>query len=90
MWSHKGSKHSAPAAYLEAITMCISFGGMSGPLIACRMASNSAATVAETQNKAPMYVLEATDIRGFLTLLRALCETELWSQIKGVTSCLSH
>jgi hypothetical protein len=87
----KGSDHSAPATSPEAATWRMSFGDMSGSLCgmpdgaiqSAQVASDSATPAAGRQNKTPIYVSEVTDTRGFLTWLRASCQSGLSVQIKG-------
>jgi hypothetical protein len=48
-----------------------------------QVAKSSVAAIGERQNKTPNYVTGETDTRGFLTWLRAPCQSGLSAQIKG-------
>lgn len=47
---------------------------------------NSVALMGKRQNKTQTYVSGVTDTRGFLTWIRASCDSSLSSQIKGETA----
>ena len=79
----KGSDHSAPAASPEAATRRMSLRDMSRPLCgmpdaatqSAKVVSNSAVPAAERENKTHIYVSGVTDTCGFLTWLRASCQS---------------
>ena len=94
----KGSDPSAPAASPEAAIGRMSFVYVSLPLCdmpdgttqSAKVANNSADPAVEKQNKTPIYVSGVTDMRGFLTWLRASCQSGLSAQIKWENIMLSH
>jgi len=84
----KGSDHYEPAASSEVATRRMSLEDMSGSLcgmpvgttVSAEVATNSAATAGERQNKTPIYVSGVTDTRGFLSWIRASCQSGLPAQ----------
>jgi len=94
-WPHKstanGSVPTEPAASPQTAIRRMSLGDMSGPLCGmpdgtttnAQVVTNSAAPTGERQNKTAIYVTRVTDTCGFLTWLRAPCQSGLSAQIKG-------
>jgi hypothetical protein len=85
----KGSDHTEPAASSEVDTRHMSLKDMSrllcgmpvGTTISAQVATSSAATAGEWQNKTPIYISGVTDTRGFLSWIRASCQSGISAQI---------